>query len=81
MNLDNHIQGDYNYYNPCNTPDYEPEEKEIESINECLDLGDTDKAFDIIGELIREVNALREYAKANENIYLLKRLNSIYNKL
>lgn len=81
MNLDQYIEGDFNYYNPCNNSDYEPEERNIESIQECLTLGDTDKAYDLIGELIKEVNSLRDYANTNENVWLLKRLNLIYSKL
>lgn len=79
MNLDNHIQGDFNYYNPATQS--EASENIIESVSEALMIHDEDRALEILHEVFREVNSLRDYAENNQNIYLLKRLNSIYFKL
>lgn len=77
-NLDNHIQGDFDPNAPFNQPDSEPQ---INEIWECLDAENYNRAYELLSEIRKEVNQLREYAKANENQYLLKRLNLIYGKL
>lgn len=86
MSLDNHIQGDFDPNAPFNQL-YETDNR-IESISDALLELDSEtllkidqKAIDLISEVRKEIQSLREYAKQNENVYLLKRLNSIYNKL
>lgn len=52
------------------------------TLTECLDDNNLiDEAYNKIHEIQKQVQALRDYANANENHYLLKRLNQIYNSL
>lgn len=76
--LDDFIEGKHDPCHPANQPDSDPQ---INEIWECLDAENYDRAYELLSELRKEVNFLRDYAKANENQYLLNRLNQIYNIL
>ena len=79
-NLDNFIEGVFDKNAPFNQPDSENEYCS-DNLEDVFYDKDEDCFLNILSDIRKEVNKLREYAKNNENIYLLKRLNSIYQKL
>ena len=78
MNLDNHIEGDFNYYNPANQPELI---RENDSITDAFEANDEEDLYSLISELRTRINRMREVCKASDNDYLLKQLNIIYQKL
>lgn len=77
-NYDQYKEGLYDENSPINQSE---EHQQIESITDAFEIGEPDDFYNRVVEVQTYVNALRDYAKTNENIYLLRRLNSIYNKL
>lgn len=79
MNLDNHIQGDFDQTNPINQNE-EPEQDD-RTVEEFINDKNTLGAILRIEEIRFEVNSLRRYANNTNNQYFLKRLTKIYNQL
>ena len=78
MNLDNHIEGDFNYYNPANQQELK---RENDSITDAYEDNNEEDLYSIISELRTRINRMREVCKASDNDYLLRQLTTIYNKL
>ena len=74
MNLDNHIEGDFNLDNPLNQKD---QADEFLCITELLGACEYDLAFDKIVELRIQLVRLRELAKQTEQTYYFNRLNKL----
>ena len=75
---DDHIEGQFNYFNPANHP-------ELTRLNESLRYAFEDNNeeyfYSIVSEIETRINRMREVCKASDNDYLLKQLNTIYQKL
>lgn len=79
MNLDDFKTGLHDSNSPINQKE---EERLIAiTVEDFINDKNTLGAILRLEEVRFEVNILREYAKRNENVYLLKRLNKIYNQL
>lgn len=80
--LDRWITGDFNPNAPFNQPDSEPQ---IDEIWECLDAENYDRAYELLSEIRKEVNLLRELCKQTnkegDKAFMINRLTKIYNAL
>lgn len=76
--LDDYITGENDPNAPFNQKETPCQPDEIW---ECLDDENYDRAYELLEELRKDVCFLRDYAKSVDNVFLLKKLNKIYNKL
>ena len=77
-NLDNHIEGTFSKYHPANQPELQ---RENDSITDAYEDNNEEDLYSIVSELRTRINRMREVCKASDNDYLMKQLNTIYNKL
>ena len=77
MNIDEYKEGLHDSNSPVNQTETESEL----TFGEVIISGDHSKAIDMLSEIRKEVHELRNFCKETDNIYILKRLNSIYQKL